>query len=156
MSSIALSLSPASSSEEAGLSGVIGAVDELINVIEAENRLLARGMPATLSRSTERKSSLAAILSAALAGTESRAAVRALSPATKAHLADRINVAQRAIDENATRLEAAMRASRRRIAAVMAAVRDHAQRVEAPASYGANGRRPLAQTAGVMSRGQVI
>lgn len=142
--------------EEAGLLGVIGAVDELIAVIEAENRLLARGMPASLSRSTERKSSLAAILSAALAGSESRAAVKALSPAAKAHLADRINVAQRAIDENATRLEAAMRASRRRIAAVMAAVREQANRVDVPAGYGASGRRPMGQAAGVMARGQVV
>lgn len=58
-----------------GLTGVISAVEELIAVIEAENALLARGMPASLSRSTERKSSLAAILAAALAGAEARSAV---------------------------------------------------------------------------------
>lgn len=156
MSFSALKLPPAAPAEETGLAGVVGAVDELIAVIEAENRLLARGMPASLSRSTERKSSLAAILSAALAGAESRAAVKAMTPAAKAHLADRINVAQRAIEENATRLEAAMRASRRRIAAVMDAVRDHTQRADTPSGYGANGRRPVLQTAGVMSRGQVI
>ena len=151
-----MSLLPAApAAGEPGLAGVIGAVDELIDVLEAENRLLARGMPASLGRSTERKSSLSAILSAALAGAEGRAAVQAMTPAAKAHLAERINVAQRAIAENATRLEAAMQASRRRIAAVMAAVREHARRGEAPA-YGANGRRPEAAAAGTMARGRVV
>jgi len=139
-----------------GLTGVIGAVEELIAVIEAENQLLARGMPASLSRSTERKSSLAAILAAALAGAEARSAVLSLSADAKARLAERIAVAQRATTENETRLKAAMLASRRRIAAVMAAVRDQARRADPP-GYGANGRRAAAYTAaGLVSRGRVV
>jgi hypothetical protein len=147
---------PASPADEdgAGLVGVIGTVEELIQVIEAENRLLERGMPASLSRSTERKSSLAAILAAALADEAGRAAVRALPEPARTRLAQRIGMAQHLADENSARLEAAMRASRRRIAAVMAAVRDHARREAA--GYAANGRRPAAMQTGVMTSGRVV
>jgi hypothetical protein len=114
-------------------------IDELIAVIDDENALLASGMPASLAATTGRKSNLASSIEASLK------TIGAAGPVTdeeRAYLDLRVGFVQRLAQENLSRLAGAIGASRRRIAAVVAAVRDEGQS-KTPA-YGRTGSRASA------------
>lgn len=116
-------------------------IDELIAVIDDENALLASGMPASLAATTGRKSNLASSIEACLKE------IGAAGPVTdeeRAYLDLRVGFVQRLAQENLSRLAGAIGASRRRIAAVVAAVRDEGQS-RAPA-YGRTGSRSSASS----------
>ena len=111
-------------------------IDELIAVINDENALLASGMPASLAATTGRKSNLASSIEASLK------AIGAAGPITdeeRAYLDQRVGLVQQLAQENLSRLAGAIGASRRRIAAVVAAVRDDS--LSAAPAYGRTGSR---------------
>lgn len=111
-------------------------IDELIAVIDDENALLASGMPASLAATTGRKSNLASSIEGLLK------AIGAAGPVTedeRTYLDRRVGFVQRLAQENLSRLAGAIGASRRRIAAVVAAVRDDG--LSAAPVYGRTGCR---------------
>ncbi len=111
-------------------------IDELIAVIDDENALLASGLPASLAATTGRKSNLAASIEGTLK------AIGAAGPVTdedRAYLDLRVGLVQRLAQENLSRLAGAIGASRRRIAAVVAAVRHDG--LSAAPVYGRTGTR---------------
>jgi hypothetical protein len=96
--------------------GLAGLAEDLISVMRDENDLLAAGMPASLTRTVDRKTELADRLAAAWA---------AARPVPRDQAGDLIGVVERLTamaQENVLRLEDALAASRRRIDAVLAAV----------------------------------
>lgn len=114
-------------------------IDELVAVIDDENALLASGMPASLAATTGRKSNLASSIEALLK------TIGAAGPVTekeRAYLDLRVGMVQRLAQENLSRLAGAIGASRRRIAAVVAAVRDDG--VSTAPVYGRTGSRSSA------------
>lgn len=111
-------------------------IDELIEVINDENAMLASGMPASLAATTGRKSNLASNIEVSLR------AIGAAGPVTdeeRAYLDLRVGFVQRLAQENLSRLAGAIGASRRRIAAVVAAVRD--EDLSRGSAYGRTGSR---------------
>jgi hypothetical protein len=99
-------------------------LDELNALVEEENRILARGLPASLSKFTDRKNELAEeferwvkIVAA------NQLAVWTANEAQRARLTAAITRLRAGMDENVERLRAAMEASRRRIDAVMTAIK---------------------------------
>lgn len=109
-------------------------IDELIAVIDDENALLKRGMPASLAATTGRKSNLAASIEATLK------AIGANGPITdeeRSYLDQRVVLVQQLAQENLSRLAGAIGASRRRIAAVVAAVRE--DNLSTATAYGRTG-----------------
>ncbi len=115
-------------------------IDELIAVIDDENALLASGMPASLAATTGRKSNLASRIEASLK------VIGAAGPITdeeRAYLDLRVGFVQRLAQENLSRLAGAIGASRRRIAAVVAAVRD--DKLSTATGYGRTGASGGAQ-----------
>ena len=113
-------------------------IDELAEVIGDENALLASGMPASLAATTGRKSNLASSIEALLK------TIGAAGPVTEGernYLDQRVGMVQRLARENLSRLAGAIGASRRRIAAVVAAVRD--EDASASPVYGRTGSRSM-------------
>lgn len=111
-------------------------IDQLISVIDDENALLATGMPASLAVTTGTKSNLAGIIEEQL---RALGAAGPISPDERAYLDERVGLVQRKARDNLSRLAGAIGASRRRIAAVVAAVRETGT-AAAPA-YGRTGGR---------------
>ncbi len=117
---------------------IITLIDAMVGVIEEENALLAKGLPASLSEVVGRKASLAAELEQwTLAVRQRKLRLETADPELCAWMRRRGADLQTAMEENVARLEAAILASRRRIEAVMRAMRD--QMAERGA-YQANGR----------------
>ncbi len=112
-------------------------IDELMAVINDENALLASGMPASLAATTGRKSNLASSIEMTL---KTIGAAGPLAEDERAYLDQRVLLVQRLAQENLSRLAGAIGASRRRIAAVVAAVRDEGM-ASGPV-YGRSGSRP--------------
>ncbi len=109
-------------------------IDQLVAVIDDENALLAGGMPASLAATTGVKSNLAGSIE------EHLKALGAAGPVTdteRAYLDERVGLVQSKARDNLSRLAGAIGASRRRIAAVVAAVRE--TNAVAPV-YGRTGR----------------
>jgi len=120
--------SPANTTEaDRALEQLLVFMSEMISVVEEENGVLARGIPASLSIFTGRKNELADELDRW--GKDMATHQRAIASADAKLRA--------AMDENVERLRAAMDASRRRIDAVMNAVRNE---IASTSPYGANGR----------------
>ena len=97
----------------------------MISVVEEENGVLARGIPASLSIFTGRKNELADELDRW--GKDMAAHQRVVASADaklRQRFMDAVKQLRAAMDENVERLRAAMDASRRRIDAVMNAVRN--------------------------------
>lgn len=116
-------------------------VTELTEVIAEENMTLASGFPAGLAQTTERKSELAneyAELWEDL-GHEGAAALAA-DPEFGHALMEAVNNLRQIAAENITRLEASMAASRRRVEAVLEALRRDTRQ---NATYGEKGDVPL-------------
>ena len=111
-------------------------IEELIAVIDDENALLASGMPASLAATTGRKSNLAGSIEASL---KAIGAAGPITDAERAYLDQRVGFVQRLAQENLSRLAGAIGASRRRIAAVVAAVREDG--ASTASVYGRTGSR---------------
>jgi hypothetical protein len=109
-------------------------IDRLVAVIDDENALLAGGMPASLAATTGVKSNLAGSIEEHL---KALGAAGPVTDAERAYLDERVGLVQSKARDNLSRLAGAIGASRRRIAAVVAAVRETS--AVAPA-YGRNGR----------------
>lgn len=120
---------------------LLDTVTELSTLIGEENRALAAGYPAGLAASTERKTVLAAEYADLWEdlGPEG-AALLAQDPDFSRVLMAAVVSLRNATQENATRLESAMTASRRRVEAVLEALR---QEGDGARPYGAKGDIPL-------------
>jgi len=117
---------------------LVALIDEFIGVVKEENAMLARGLPASLSVVAKRKAELAAAFEVwANAATARTFRIDMASEPVRKRFLDRLTFFQETMNDNIVHLEAAMEASRRRIDAVMAAIRD--EMVEA-SPYGANGK----------------
>lgn len=120
----------------AHINGLIG---DLVGTLEEENRLLSSGMPASLSSITGVKLKLANEIEAEMKSLFAEDGGQTYDTVAKRELAERVNRTQMLAAENARRLAAAIEASRRRIEAIMNAVRE--ERSSTAPAYGANGRR---------------
>ncbi|MBI2242053.1 MAG: flagellar export chaperone FlgN [Magnetospirillum gryphiswaldense] len=120
---------------------LLDTVSELSELIAEENRALAAGYPAGLDSSTERKTVLAAEYAELWEdlGAEG-AAMLAQDPEFSRVLMAAVVSLRSATQENATRLEAALSASRRRVEAVLEALRADGS---SSRPYGAKGDIPL-------------
>jgi hypothetical protein len=120
---------------------VINLIDEMIAVVESENRELGRGIPASLSGSIARKNELADRFERWVALVkERRLQIPEGASELRKRLLERTARLEGVMAENISRLQAAMEASRHRVEAVMNAIR---QQAEAESRYGANGRRAV-------------
>lgn len=115
-------------------------VTELAEIIAGENMALAQGYPAGLAASSERKTELAAEYAELWEEFGPGAAALAADPEFGHALMAAVRQLRHGAQENITRLEAAMTASRRRVEAVLEALRQDA-RTSGP--YGAKGDIPL-------------
>jgi hypothetical protein len=124
---------------EAAAEKLIGLIDEFIAVVTQENAMLAQGLPASLSSVTKQKHMLADAFELWVKAAQEREfRIDALSEPTRKAFVTRLEAFQHAMSENLARLEAAMEASRRRIDAVMTAIRTEMTNAS---PYGANGKR---------------
>jgi hypothetical protein len=127
-----------------GMTGEIAAkelavlMDEFIDVVLEENELLARGLPASLSSVSARKNELAQAFESWVRAAETREFHLETAPErVRKQFLVRLEMFQKAMNENILRLEAAMTASRLRIDAVMSAIRQEMVEIS---PYGANGK----------------
>jgi hypothetical protein len=117
---------------------VTSLVDELIILVEEENRSLARGMPASLSSSTARKSALAEDIERWALHVQRHDLGNAVADrSTRERLVERVRTLNAVMDENVNRLRQAIAASQRRVDAIMRAIRED---VASRATYGQNGQ----------------
>lgn len=117
---------------------LLALMDEFITLVVEENGMLSRGLPPALSLVAVRKGELACEFELWVKAANARA-IRletAPEPIRKQFLA-RLAVFQKVMDENVARLEAAIEASRRRVEAVMSAIR---QEMTDVSPYRANGK----------------
>lgn len=118
---------------------IITMVDELALVIEEENKILARGVPASLTKSITRKNELADAFEAMVKQVADHQLCSYVGDAAlRQDLVVRVKALRVVMAENTDRLRAAIDATRRRIEAVMRAIR--AEMTIGKPSYGANGR----------------
>lgn len=116
-------------------------IAELTEVIQEENAIMAEGMPAGVVRTLDRKLELSDSYEELLEMlVENKPAALTANPEFARKLMDSVLVLRQATQENLARLDAAMTASKRRVEAVMTAMRSEAS-VAAP--YGAKGEIPL-------------
>ena len=128
----------------AEIESVIALVEELIDVISGENRILACGLPASLSTVSGRKQVLADSFEQHVRRIRSRELdIAAARGPRHARLVDRTAVLRQAMDENLDRLQTAIAASRHRVEAIMSAIREQ---LAPPAVYGSDGTQRLAGT----------
>ena len=120
------------------LEDLVELIDSLLDLVREENIALAMGLPASQSRHTERKLVLADQFEKWVVDVSMRR--RLLSTPDKLlqeKVLRHIEALRSAMDENMTRLRAAIEASQRRIDAVMAAIR---AQISDNSPYNANGR----------------
>ena len=126
---------------EAAAHKLIALIDEFIAVVAQENAMLARGLPASLSSVAKQKNILADAFELWVKAAQEREfRAEALSAKTRTVFVTRLEAFQQAMAENMARLEAAMEASRRRIDAVMSAIRSE---MSNSSPYGANGKKAI-------------
>jgi hypothetical protein len=115
---------------------IIVLLDELIVVIGEENWSLSAGVPASLSQSVGRKTQLAERLESWCdAMRRGEIDMRLSEPALLAILIERLRTLRAAMDKNTSLIRHAMLATRRRINAIMQALRE-TQRVSS--GYGSD------------------
>lgn len=120
---------------------LLSVVAELTEVMQEENAALALGLPAALSTGIDRKLELSECYEDLYAEwADTQAELLSADPAFAHKLMAAVLLLRETTAENLTRLDAALTASRRRVEAVMAAVRSEA-RENAP--YNARGDVPL-------------
>jgi hypothetical protein len=131
-------LQPAISNAGPSVADLVELIECLIDVVSEENIALAMGLPASQSRHTARKLELSEMfeewvkdvaMKNVLLGTPDRK--------LQMKVLERIEQLRVTMDENITRLRAAIEASQRRIDAVMAAIREQ---ISDNSPYGSNGR----------------
>ncbi|NVO16630.1 MAG: flagellar protein FlgN [Rhodoplanes sp.] len=138
MSTASIESGAPASSADMSVAKVTTLIDELIALVEQENRNLARGMPAKLSASTARKTALAEDIERwALHVQRHRLGETVGDVGLRERLVERIRTLNTVMDENVTRLRQAIAASQRRVDAIMRAIRED---VTSRATYGRNGQ----------------
>ncbi|MDC7786779.1 flagellar protein FlgN [Rhodoplanes sp. TEM] len=126
------------SNADLSVAKVTALIDELIAVVEEENRNLARGMPASLSNSTARKTALAEDVERwAMHVHRHDLGNAAADREMRDHLFEQVRRLNTVMDENVSRLRQAIAASQRRVDAIMQAVR---QDMASRGTYGENGQ----------------
>lgn len=116
-------------------------ITELTEVIHEENAVMAEGMPAAVIHTIDRKLELSDIYEELCDELrDSRPECLAADPELARKLMEAVLLLREATAENLVRLEAAMDASKRRVEAVLAAVRSE---VETARPYSAEGTIPL-------------
>jgi flagellar biosynthesis/type III secretory pathway chaperone len=121
---------------------------QLASVVEEENRLLAMGFPSSLAATTDEKLRLSREIEAVMADADAKRRTAAANIDQRSELARSIRRIEEAVQENSGRLEGAIHATKRRIAAVMSAVRDEVG--SETKTYGSRGRREPATKGGVI------
>jgi hypothetical protein len=117
---------------------MITVIDELIAVVIEENAWLAQGLPASRSKQIGRKTELAESFEKLVGDvTSNNASVQTDDEELRLKFVDRMQMLKTAMDENIIGLQAAIEASRRRIEAVMSAIREQ---VADANPYNASGR----------------
>lgn len=120
---------------------LLSVISALTEVMEEENAVMAEGMPAAVVNTVDRKLELSDTYEELYAEmADNRAEILAADPEFARKLMDAVLRLREVTAENLNRLEAAMNASKRRVEAVMAAVRSTA-RESTP--YNAKGDVPL-------------
>jgi flagellar biosynthesis/type III secretory pathway chaperone len=126
------------------ITDLLDVMADLSDVLESENDLLRRGLPAALSDMTERKSELADEYTDLTREVLSQCGDQiAGDPALHQRLLQAGQDLRALTQENMERLEQALEATRRRIEAVMAAIRIHDG---GGRTYGASGQAIISRT----------
>ena len=120
------------------IENLIELIDALIDVVTEENIALAMGLPASQSRHTQRKLELADLFEMWVKDVSMKnLLLHSPDRPLQRKVLTRIDDLRGAMDENMTRLRAAIEASQRRIDAVMSAIR---AQISDNSPYGASGR----------------
>lgn len=123
---------------------MLALLDEMLVVIAEENDLLAAGIPGSTSHVVARKRALAEAFSRWIAVLRSGEIVLARADRTlRTRLVEKNEVLRRQMDANVVSLRTSLAATRRRIDAIMRAIRE--QSAPPPSRYGANGRTTAPQ-----------
>jgi hypothetical protein len=131
--------------DDVAVEAVIALLEELTSIIVGENRLLAQGLPASLSQFVTRKTELSEVFERWVADVKAHKIHLSLaSPDRREYLIQCTRQLGVNMEENLSRLRLAMEASRRRIDAIMAAIREQTVRP----GYSANGRAHGGATTG--------
>ncbi len=133
---------------------MIELIRNLTEVLEAENALLARNLPASVAATAAAKAELAGELGRLVDDPDLGRRAAALTGEKRLLLLHQIERAQSASTENLTRLAAAIEATRRRVAAVMAAIREQVS-TRGPV-YGGNGRIADRIPLGIVDAGRLV
>lgn len=117
---------------------LLALMDEFITLVVEENAMLSRGLPAAMSLVAVRKGELACEFEMWVKAANARAIrLETASEPVRQQFIERLAVFQQVMNENVARLEAAIEASKRRIDAVMSAIR---QEMTDVSPYRANGK----------------
>lgn len=104
---------------------LVALIDELIQVVVEENAWLEQGLPASRSKQISRKVELSDLLKCWVDEiTSQEVSIRTNDEHLRTMFAERMDFLKMNMDENIVRLRAAIETSRRRIDAVMAAIRE--------------------------------
>jgi hypothetical protein len=123
---------------DAAVTDAIALIDQLVDVLSAENKTLSRGFPASLVDTTARKNELGEAFEQWVAAVrEQRIDLGAANDELRSKMITRSQTLHVAVDENIGRLRAAIDASHRRLDAVLRAVRED---MAGTSAYGSNGR----------------
>jgi flagellar biosynthesis/type III secretory pathway chaperone len=129
--------------KESKVPQVIELLDELHQVVGAENQLLEAGLPASLAKTVERKTQLAAELDGWLEIMRRGELTDGTDPENIARLVARLQSLRVLMGENSLHIKRSMEATRRRIDGIMRALRNEPRQI---GQYGAPimPRRPAA------------
>lgn len=129
---------------DAAVTDAIALIDQLVEVLSSENKTLGRGFPASLVETTARKNELGEAFEQWVSAVrEQRIDLGAADDDLRNKMIVRSQALHVAVDENISRLRAAIDASHRRLDAVLRAVRED---MAGNSPYGADGRPQAAQT----------
>jgi hypothetical protein len=122
----------------AAVVAVIDLMQRMTLVIEEENRILSQGMPASLASTSARKNELADQFERwANRVRTAQIEIGRVDTEMRAKLLESTKALRAVMEQNVVWLRIAMEASRRRVEAVMNAIREQ---ISSNSPYGANGR----------------
>lgn len=134
---------------------VIALVEELTQVIEAENALLAEGLPGSTSHLVQRKRELADRFTDRIAALRDKSfRLEEAEPWLQARLHEESKLLRGRMNDNVDSLRRSLAATRRRIDAIMRAIREQTPR-PAP-GYGADARIPSGRQNLPVRQGRVL